>query len=345
MNETGSRLRSEITRRKLLRYGGALALTAGGSLAAPAIVARAQSLKPVTLTFQWFASGAYAGYFLAKERGFYAERGLDVTFKHVMGNALALQQLVADNTEFIHADFIQMLQLHGTDPKLHLRAIGVIAEKLALSLFYLKGRGISEPKDLEGRTIVDSAGSTAPFIFELFAEANGIDPAKVNWTNAAGAAKVAVMLQGQADAVAIYLNARPSILAKLQPGQEIGWFTFGERGANIYGDGIITSDKYLQENRETAEAFVQASARGFKVAFEDLEAGVDPVVKATPEMNKEIAIKELEIAREVAIGPAQKEHGIGYIEPEKMKASYDAVVNLLGVKISRPVEELYMNLV
>jgi NitT/TauT family transport system substrate-binding protein len=346
MNETKSRIQSEITRRKVLRYGGGLALAAGASLAAPAIIgARAQTPKPVTLTFQWFASGAYAGYFLAKERGFYTERGLDVTFKHVMGNALALQQLVASNTDFIHADFIQMLQLHGTDPKIHLRAVGVIAEKLALSLFYLKGRGIEEPKDLEGRTIVDSPGSTAPLIFKMFAEANGIDPAKVNWTSAAGAAKVAVMLQEQADAVAIYLNSRPSILAKLQPGQEIGWFTFGERGANIYGDGMITTDKYLQENRETAEAFVQASARGFEVAFEDLEAGVDPIVKAAPELKKEIAVKELEIAREVAIGPAQKQHGIGYIEPEKMKASYDAVVNLLGSKITRPVEDLFMNLV
>ena len=346
MSETNPRIQSAFTRRTVLRFGGGMALAAGASLSAPALIGvRAQALKPVTLTFQWFASGAYAGYFLAKERGFYAERGLDVTFKHVMGNALALQQIVAGNTDFIHADFIQMLQLHSTEPTAHLRAVGVIAEKLALSLFYLKDKGINEPKDLEGRTIVDSPGSTAPFIFKLFADANGIDASKVNWTNAAGAAKVAVMLNGQADAVAIYLNSRPSILSKLQPGQDIGWFTFGDRGANIYGDGMITSDKYLQENRETAEAFVQASARGFEVAFEDLEAGVAPVVKAAPELNKDIAVKELEIAREVAIGPAQKEHGIGYIEPEKMKASYDAVIELLGAKIERPVEDLFANLV
>lgn len=346
MNETRTRIQSAFTRRTMLRFGGGLALAAGASLSAPALIGvRAQTLKPVTLTFQWFASGAYAGYFLAKERGFYAERGLDVRFEHVMGNALALQQIVANNTDFIHADFIQMLQLHGSEPTAHLRAVGVIAEKLALSLFYLKGKGINEPKDLEGRTIVDSAGSTAPLLFKLFADANGIDASKVNWISAAGAAKVAVMLNGEADAVAIYLNARPSIMSKLQPDQEIGWFTFGERGANIYGDGIITSDAYLQENRETTEAFVQASARGFEAAFEDIEAGVGPVVKAAPELNKEIAMKELEIAREVAIGPAQKEHGIGYIEPEKMKASYDAVVELLGTDIPRPVEDLYANLV
>ena len=333
-----------MTRRTALRLGSGLALAAGANLYAPAVL-RAQTLKPVSLTFQWFASGAYAGYYLAKERGFYAERGLDVEFKHVMGNALALQQLVAGNTDFAHADFIQMLRLQGSEKGVHLRAAGVIAEKLALSLFYLKDNGISEPKDIEGRTIVDSAGSTAPLLFKMFADANGIDPAKVNWTNAAGAAKVAVMLQGQADAVAIYLNALPSIKAKLQPGQDVGWFMFGEHGADIYGDGMITTDAYLQENRETAEAFAQASAMGFKVAFEDPEAGVMPIVNASKELNAEIAAQELRLAHEVAIGPAQEANGIGYIDPAKMARSYDAVEQLLGQQIELPVDELFVNLV
>lgn len=335
---------TRVSRRTALRYGGGLALVAGAGMGAPGII-QAQTLTPVSLTFQWFASGAYAGYYLAKERGFYEEVGLDVEFRHVMGNALALQQLVAGNTDLIHADFIQMLRLQGSEPDVHLRAAGVIAEKLALSLFYLKGKGIEEPKDLEGRTIVDSAGSTAPLLFKMFADANDIDPDKINWTNAAGAAKVSVMLQGQADAVAIYLNALPSIRAKLKPGQDVGWFMFGEHGADIYGDGMITTDSYLQGNRDTAAAFVQASAKGFKTAFENPEEGVAPIVNASKELDPEIAVQELRLAHDVAVGPAQKEHGVGYIDPAKMQRSYTAVEELLGQEIGRPVEDLFVNLV
>ena len=92
-----------------------------------------------------------------------AEQGLDVTFKHVLGNALAMQTLTAGNADLIHADIVQMLQLQGKTPDPHMRAVGMISDKLALSLFFQKGKGINTPKDLEGRSIVDSPGSTAPF--------------------------------------------------------------------------------------------------------------------------------------------------------------------------------------
>ncbi|MGH8431096.1 MAG: ABC transporter substrate-binding protein, partial [Solimonas sp.] len=168
---------------------------------------------------------------------------------------------------------------------------------------------------------------------------------KVTWKSAAATAKVALMLQEEADAVAIYLNARPSILARLRPGQELAWFMFGDRGANIYGDGVITTDKFVKEQRDVAQSFVQASARGYREAYADLRAGVEPICKAFPELNRDLAVHELEAMREVGIGPAQQKHGIGYVEPEKMDATYAAVVKLLGQPISRPVSDLYINLI
>ena len=176
-----------ISRRTLLTRsaGVAIGVSSLGVLGAPH-VARAQALKPVKLTIQFFARGDYAHVYLARERGYYKEQGLDVTFQHVLGNALALQALTAGNADLIHADLVQMLQLQGRTPEPRMRAVGLISDKLALSLFFQKGKGIDKPKDLEGRSIVDLPGSTAPFIFNLFAKANGIDTNKVQWKNAAG---------------------------------------------------------------------------------------------------------------------------------------------------------------
>ena len=173
----GSKHHRGISRRTLLTHRPA-SRRAIGVLGAP-YVARAQALKPVKLTIQFFARGDYAHVYLARERGYYKEQGLDVTFQHVLGNALALQALTAGNADLIHADLVQMLQLQGKTPEPRMRAVGLISDKLALSLFFQKGKGIDKPKDLEGRSIVDSPGSTAPFIFNLFAKANGIDTNKV----------------------------------------------------------------------------------------------------------------------------------------------------------------------
>ena len=332
-----------ISRRTLLTRsaGAALGVSSIGVLGAP-YVARAQARKPVKLAIQFFARGDYAHVYLARERGYYAEQGLDVTFQHVLGNALAMQTLTAGNADLIHADLVQMLQLQGKTPDPQMRAVGLMSDKLALSLFFQKGKGLDKPKDLEGRSIVDSPGSTAPFIFNLFAKANGIDTSKVAWKNAAATAKVAMMLQSQADAVAIYLPAKPGIESKLPAGQDIGSFTFGD-SVQIYGDGLITTEKYWQENKKDVQGFVRATMKGCKDSFADPKAAIDAIAKYFPELNKETGVKEMQIQATLAEGPSQKKNGLGYIDPEKMKATYEAVISVLGQPIARPVTDFYTN--
>jgi len=328
-----------ISRRTLLTRSAGAALV--GSIVMP-YVARAQARTPVTLAIQFFARGDYAHVYLARERGYYAEQGLEVTFKHVLGNALAMQQLTAGGADLIHADIVQMLQLQGKTPEPHMRAVGLISDKLALSLFFQKGKGIDKPKDLEGRSIVDSPGSTAPFIFNLFAKANGIDTSKVAWKNAAATAKVAMMLQAQADAVAIYLPAKPGIESKLPAGQEVGAFTFGD-SVQIYGDGLITTEKYWKENKKNVQGFVRATMKGCKDSYADPKAAAEAISKHFPELNKDLAVKEMQIQATLGEGPYQKKNGLGHLDPDKMKATYEAVISVLGQPISKPVSEFFTN--
>lgn len=82
------------SRRTVLRHAGATA----AAIALPWTgIARAQTLTPLTLTIQFVPRGEYATYYMAREKGYYKERGLDVTMKHVLGNALAFQSLSARN--------------------------------------------------------------------------------------------------------------------------------------------------------------------------------------------------------------------------------------------------------
>ena len=306
-------------------------------------IARAQTLTPLTLTIQFVPRGEYATYYTAREKGYYKERGLDVTMKHVLGNALAFQSLSAGNCDVVHADILQMIMLQGRSPDPQMRSIAVVGDKLNISLFFKKGKGIVKPKDLEGKTIVDSPGSTAPAMFKIFAKANGIDESKVTWKNAAGNAKVALMLQGEADVVAIGLPAKPGIESKLPAGTEVGYFTFGDYGVNVYGDGLITTEKIWRERPEIMKAFVQATMKGCKDAFADPAAGAANMTKYYPEMDKALAVKELDLIRDVAMGKTQREKGLGVHDPAKFKATEDVVSEVLGQPVPKPYTEYFTN--
>ena len=322
-------------------------LTSGGAaaslLAMPNLALSQGARTKITLSILFIPRGDYAAYYLANERGYYAEQGIDLTIKHVLGNAFAFQMLSAGNAEFAHADIVQMLQLQGKNPEPHMRSVAVVSDKIPLSLFYLKGRGISKPADLEGRTIVNSPGSTTPALIKLFAKANGFDDNKILWKSAAANAKVALMLQGQADAVSIYLPALPSTAAKVPAGQELGSFNFGDFGVDIFGDGMIVTEKYLREKPAVAKAFVQASMKGYKDSFADPAAAIDALIKAHPEIDRAIGIKEMEIMRDDNKGRAQLAHGLGFHDPEKMAATYRAVIDILQQPITRPVTDFYTN--
>ena len=326
-------------RRALLQQGTAVA-----ALAAPwSGLVKAQTLTPLTLTIQFVPRGEYATYYTARERGYYKERGLDVSVKHVLGNALAFQSLSAGNADVVHADILQMIMLQGRSPDPQMRSIAVVGDKLNISLFFIKGRGINGPKDLEGRTIVDSPGSTAPAMFKIFAKANGVDESKVTWKSAAGNAKVALMLQGEADVVAIGLPAKPGIESKLPAGKELGYFTFGDHGVNVYGDGLITTDKKWRERQDVMKAFVQATMKGCKDAFADPATCAGYMTKYYPEMDKALAVKELTLIREVAMGKTQREQGLGVHDPAKFKATEDAVIEVLGQPVPKPYTEYFSN--
>jgi len=328
------------SKRKIIK---AASLAAAGTFFPYINSARSQSLTPINMAIQWVPRGEYSTYYMARERGYYKEHGLDVNFKHMLGNALAFQALSAGNADIVHADILQMLMLMGRSPEPQMRSLAVVGDKLNISLFYLKGKGINKPSDLVGRTIVDSPGSTALQMFQIFANANGFDHTKTNWKNASGNAKVALMLQGEADAVAIGLPAKPSIEAKLSPGQELGYFTFGDHGVNIYGDGLITTEKNWHDKSDILKAFVKATMKGCQDAFADPKVGAASMVKYYPEMDKILSVKELDLIRDVAIGKYQKEHGIGFHDPMKFKATQEAVINFLGQPISKPYTEFFTN--
>ncbi len=328
---------SATTRRRFLVGTAGLAAL----VQAPAIV-RAQAARKINFAIHWIPRGDFAAYYLARERGYYAQAGMDVTIQHVLGNGPALQAVAAGTAQFCHADVTQMLQLQGRNPESRMRSLAIAADRTGTTLFFRKGKGINTPKDLEGRSIVDSPGSTAKALFTMVEKANKIDGSKVTWTNAAANAKIALMIQGGADAVATGLWSRVGILKSMKP-EELGQFPFGDWGANIHGDSVMASEAFINGNRDLVRSFVKATLRGFKEGFEDPNAAVDAIRKQHIELIKESVLAEFEITKELAIGAPQKAHGLGYHDPARMQATYDAVTNLMGQPIAKPVTDFYSN--
>ncbi|HEX4213630.1 MAG TPA: ABC transporter substrate-binding protein [Candidatus Dormibacteraeota bacterium] len=338
------------TRRGVLRT--ALAVGGAGGLAtlidACGVQPKPASAKTATRTsiglqLDFLPLGRYAPYYYGVEKGIYSKRGLDVTIASSTGTGPALQQLVAGRQQMLFVDIPSMLDLMGKDPKPRMRSYAVVYATAPETVFFYEGGSIRNPKDLEGKTIATSAGSTDFELFPLFAKANGIDMSTISWKTVSASTKLSLMLEGEVDATTTYVMGLPGAQAGAKSGKKVGHFTYGDYGVKVYGNGLITTTEFASAHPPAVSAFVQASLEAYRQAFAKPQAAVEAMAKSVPTLDQDQAMAEVAIVRSLAMGPAQRAHGLGYQDPTVMHTSYEAVVKTLKQPIGRPVTDYYTN--
>ncbi|MDE2572455.1 MAG: ABC transporter substrate-binding protein [bacterium] len=328
------------TRRHLLAAG--LGTAAALAFSRPLGV-RAANTTGITLQLDFLPFGRYAPYYLAAAQGLYAKRGLEVTITSGSGTGPALQQLLGGRAQVCFVDIPSMLLLMGRGTKPRMRSYGVLYAKAPETVFFFEGGGISTPKDLEGKTIATSAGSTDFELFPLFAAAQGIDASSIKWVTVDPSAKVGLFLQGKVDATTTYVLGLPGVQAKAG-GRKVGHFTYGEHGVSVYGNGLIATDDFASAHPDALRAFVQATLEGYKAAFKEPAKAAAAMKAHVPTLDVALAAAEVKIVEDLAYGPDQHAHGLGYQSPQAMSANLAAVEKyLLKSTISDPVTDFYTN--
>jgi NitT/TauT family transport system substrate-binding protein len=337
MNE---RFEASMSRPQLLTSAAGLSALA----LAPRLARAQRSPEKVNLQLDFLPFGRYAPYYLAVADGSYKARDLDVSIATGTGTGPALQQLIAGRAQIAFVDIASMLVLMGQNPNPVLKSHAVIYAKAPETVFFFEGGPIERPKDLEGKRIATSAGSTDYEIFPLFAAAQGIDPSKIEWVVVDPSAKVGLFLSGKVDATTTFVLGLPDVQAAAKPGQRVGHFTYGDYGVNVYGNGIVTTASFAASRPDIVANFVEVTLRAYEKAFKDPTAAVDAMRKDVPTLKPAVAAQEIKIVQRLAYRPEQRAHGLGYQAPSGMQSTYDAVERtILKHKIAKPVTDFYDN--
>jgi NitT/TauT family transport system substrate-binding protein len=140
--------------------------------------------------------------FTAKEKGFFAKRGIDVDIQAGNDASENLRILASGRAQFSANDLSGVMILQGqgkyTD---EVRAVAAIQQHTLNSIMVPASSTINRPRDLEGRTLAGAPGATPQLLFPAYAKLAGFDPGKVRWVNAAPAQTLAVLASHQADGI------------------------------------------------------------------------------------------------------------------------------------------------
>ena len=254
-----------------------------GVLAATALVAtgpaRADDNK-VTLMLKWVTQAQFAGYYVAKDKGYYKEEGLDVTIKPG-GPDIAPEQVIAGGGADVIVDWLPAA-LAAREKGTPLVNIAQPFKHSGLELTCRAETGIKTPQDLKGRTLgVWFYGNEYPFLnwmgklgFKTDGSADGVKVLKQGFN-------VDPLLQKQADCISTmtYNEYWQVIDGGYKPDQLVV-FKYEDQGVATLEDGLYTTEDKLKDPAyvDKMAKFVRASMKGWAYAHDHIDEAVKIVL-------------------------------------------------------------------
>lgn len=257
-------------------------------------------MEDVDFQLNWEPNGFQAPYFLARERGFYEEEGLDVRFVEGHGSPFAAEEAARGRREFglAGASAVLSIQSQGLEPL----AVAAVTQKTPAAIYTLRdvfGEELTEPAQLAGRTVAPSATKTRILTAQLLEDAGIREDVELLDVDPHTHHRVEhQVLDGSVDAaVGVVTNGLELQREHDRVADEL---PIGDYLA-IYGMTLVTSPDFAATNPETVRGFLRATARGWVEATNDPEEAIDALIarNATLERGREIELLKFETAADV----------------------------------------------
>ncbi len=281
-------------------------------------------------------NGRHAYFYVAREKGYYKAEGFDVNFVRGQGSADAIKKVAAGVATFGFADAGSLVLARGNDG-VPVKLVSIVYARPPQAIFAIKGSGIASPRDLEGKTVADTASSSVRLLFPAFAKAAGIDATKVKWVVAEGSALPSLLANGRADAICQFSVGEPLIAAATAP-KEIVRIDYKDSGLDYYGNGLIGSEETIAKNPEQVRAFVRATIKGMKDAFANPAEAAAIMAKHQKELSPAVIEGETRLVNELA---EVKGKPLGHIDPTSIAGTVEVISANFTLKNPVPPAELF----
>lgn len=301
--------------------------------------------KDVRVQLSFLMQSLDAPLIVAIEKGYFAEEGLNVSYERGFGNADTISKLGTGNFDLAFSDMYNALEFNEKNPNNKVIAVAVTQNKAPFSVVTFKESGINDPKDLAGRKLGAPAGDGPRKLFPLFAQEAGFDPNSVEWTTMDAKLRESFLLQKQVDAVSGFsTSVLPSLLKAGKTMDDINVFYYTDNGLDFYGNAILTSAAFAEQNPDAVKGFVKAYLRGMQDVLKDPSAGLDAAVAADQSklMDRNAEKVRLEIALErMYVTPEVEKLGLGSIDPQRLEKTIEQTVKGFNLKSSPTVADIY----
>jgi NitT/TauT family transport system substrate-binding protein len=329
-------------RRSTITLALLAAVAAAAAFGSPA---RAQAPEKFQFRLNWTLYGEHAPFFVARDKGFYKDEGLDVEILEGSGST-TVAQLVANLTNPVaYVDAATMMR--GVGAGMPIKAVGVTLQQSPMSFIYrADAPRPTKIDEIKGSRIAVTAGDASLAIFTAFMGKLNMKVDDVQLITVANPqSKEQAVLNKQADALLGYfMDQGPRM--QLQTGVKMGWTRlYDMAGITTLSSAIIANSDWLKDakNQDRLKRFLRASQRGWQYTFDNRDEAAEIFMKAAPAFNKEISLLEINGTMTIIRTDKTKDKPIGWSATEDWKESQDLLEKFAKLKAQPDVNVYFTN--
>ena len=301
--------------------------------------AKNNDLEKITFVLDWTPNTNHTGLYVAQEKGFFEKAGLEVEIVQPPEDGAVV--LVASGKAQFGVSFQDSLAaaLAGEDA-LPVTAVASVIQHNTSGIISRAGEGMDTPKGMENHSYATWNGAIELATLQEVVEADGGDFSQVQLIPSTVTDEVSALKTNSVDSIWIFY-AWAGVKTELE-GLDTDYFAFADIDPvfDYYTPVIISGNRFLEENPDTAKAFLSAVTKGYEFAIENPEEAADILCSAAPELDHELVLASQQYLSDQYQADAPY---WGYIDSERWNNFYKWVNENALTETEVPIDTGFTN--
>ena len=246
---------------------------------------------PVNVQLAWIHTIEYSGFYMAEEKGYFADENLAVTLNtYDFDQPLdPISRVVEGKAQFgtASAGAVLLARAEGKP----VVAVATVYQRNPSVLISLAEKNITRPQDLVGKKVlIDTSSSDSVVYTAMIASQKDLDPAQVKIVPRTDFSNDP-LIKGEVDVMDAFINNQPVQLEK--EGYKVNMLIPANYGVDMYANVIFTSEEMIAKNPDLVESFVRAMVRGIQSAIDDPKGATTLTAARNKEINFESELESM----------------------------------------------------
>lgn len=303
----------------------------------------AQAKQKIVFNMSWLPQGSTSGVIVAIDKGYYSSQGLDVSAVRGYGGLRTVNEIDQGLFAFGYGnpDGVILNRSKGGKTKM----VGAINATNPGGICFVADR--IQPKtvkDFKGLTLGGNAGSPFAVTVPAMLEMNGLPKDYVKIVQLQASVIYSALVNGTIDLYECWLGSGKPILDHQAAAAniKIGFLSYESMGLRTIGSGLTTTEDMIATQPDVVAKFVKATYRGYADMQKNPGEGADITKKLFPESDRAVVYDQVLDINKLINGPGTAEHGLGWIDPDSARRTYDFTAKTTKVEGVNP-DDTYTN--